>query len=916
MSQLQAFQCTKCGGALDFAPDGLRAKCKYCGTEHFFKEDKAEALVMLLNEAGEYLKRNLFDDAIAKYTAILARYPEDSEAAWGLTVSTYGIVYARDDRTGKMIPTCSRIVKKSILDFSAYKTAIESCADEQKAIYESEAQFIDRLQKKIKRAMEDEEDFDVFISFKAQDDSGAYTEDIAIARNIYNELTRLGIKTFFSDVTLSGRMGDEYEPIIYRALYSCKFFILVATDEKYVEAPWVKNEWTRFRDRVEEEGLSGSCAAVFKNIKPYSLPKIFGGQGIPLERHPFDYAQIVGDNLATKFGLKNAERDKINAALEAERKKNEEERKRNEEERRKSEEAQREMERKMRELEEQLKKSQSTQAAPATAPTAKPKPQASVSKPAVPTKQPASKPEVTVGSEYLKFELSKSGDFYKVSGCDKKATEVVIPKKYNGKPVKEIGNVAFSFCELITSVTIPNSVTSIGDSAFRYCSSLTSVTIGNSVTSIGSSAFRGCTSLTSVTIPDSVTLILSYAFSDCTNLTSVTIGNSVTSIGASAFDSCTNLTGVTIPDSVTSIGDHAFRDCSSLTSVTIPDSVTSIGDSAFYKCYKLVEVINHSSLNITAGSEDHGYVAYYAKIVHTGGKAVIHCSDGDIKPIANFASNPDTSSNHSAAKTKNIVGIEYLKFELSKSGDFYKVSGCDPKAEKVVIPKEYNGKTVKEIGNVAFSFCGLITSVTIPNSVTEIGDSAFSHCYNLVSVTIGNSVISIGQDAFSDCTGLTSVMIPDSVTTIGDAAFAGCTGLTSVTIGNSVTSMGYAAFKDCDNLTSLTIGNSVTTIDYVAFMGCTGLTSVTIPDSVTSIGDSAFFGCNNLTSVTIPDSVTTIGSEAFRGCDSLSSVTFRGTKAQWKNTSVGDKGNEILKKAVIHCTDGDIKPGLFGKLFK
>ena len=719
MLQLKAFNCTKCGGSLDFAADGLRAVCKYCGTEHFFKEDKAEALIMLLNEAGEYLKRNLFDDAIAKYTAILARYPEDSEAAWGLTVSTYGIVYARDDRTGKMIPTCSRIVKKSILDFSAYKTAIESCADEQKAIYESEAQFIDRLQKKIKRAMEDEEDFDVFISFKAQDDSGAYTEDIAIARNIYNELTRLGIKTFFSDVTLSGRMGDEYEPIIYRALYSCKFFILVATDEKYVEAPWVKNEWTRFRDRVEEEGLSGSCAAVFKNIKPYSLPKIFGGQGIPLERHPFDYAQIVGDNLATKFGLKNAERDKINAALEAERKKNEEERKRNEEERRKSEEAQREMERKMRELEEQLKKSQSTQAAPATAPTATPKPQASVSKPAVPTKQPASKPEVTVGSEYLKFELSESGDFYKVSGCDKKATEVVIPKEYNGKTVKELGDDAFKECSGLKSVTIPDSVTSIGKSAFYYCTGLTSVTIENSVTSIGDHAFFRCNSLTSVTIPDSVTEIGSWAFSDCTNLTSVTIGNSVTSIGDHAFFDCKRLTSVTIGNSVTTIGGAAFQYCDNLTSVTIPDSVTSIGSSAFEDCTGLASV--------TIGNG----------VTSIGNDAFLSC-------------NSLTSITVDEGNTayKDIDGNLYTK----------------------------DGKTL-----IQYAIGKKNTSFTIPDSVTSIGLRAFSGCKRLTSVTIGNSVDTIGYDAFSDCTGLTSVTIPDSVTTIAYLAFTGCTGLTSVT---------------------------------------------------------------------------------------------------------------------------------------
>ena len=663
MLQLKAFNCTKCGGSLDFAADGLRAVCKYCGTEHFFKEDKAEALIMLLNEAGEYLKRNLFDDAITKYTAILARYPEDSEAAWGLAVSTYGIVYARDDRTGKMIPTCSRIVRGSILDFPAYKTAIENCADEQRSIYESEALFIDKLQKKIKRAMEDEEDFDIFISFKATDDSGRGTEDAYIARQIYDELTKRGMKVFFSEVTLSGRIGDEYEPIIYRALYSCKFFILVATDEKYVEAPWVKNEWTRFRDRMDEEKMTGVCTAVFKNVKPYVLPKFLQGQGVDIEKHPFDYALILADSLSKKLGIVDPERDRINAALEAERRKNEEER-------RKSEEAQREMERKMREMEEQLKKAQSTQAAPATAPTATPKPQASASKPAVPTKQPASKPEVTVGSEYLKFELSKSGDFYKVSRCDKKATEVVIPKEYNGKTVKEIGKFAFS--------------------------------------------------------------------------------------------ECTGLASVTIPDSVTSIGSDAFSRCTSLTSITV----------------------------------DEGNTAY-----------------------------------------KDIDGNLYTK----------------------------DGKTL-----IQYAIGKKDTSFTIPDSVTSIGLRAFSGCTGLTGVTIGNSVNTIGHAAFSVCTGLTSVTIPDSVTTMGSFAFS----------------------------------------------TCRKLTSVTIPNSVTTICERAFLDCSKLTSVTIPDSVTSIGSDAFSGCKSLTSVTFRGTKAQWKNTSVGDKGNEILKKAVIHCTDGDIKPGLFGKLFK
>ncbi|MBE6206922.1 MAG: leucine-rich repeat domain-containing protein [Rikenellaceae bacterium] len=142
----------------------------------------------------------------------------------------------------------------------------------------------------------------------------------------------------------------------------------------------------------------------------------------------------------------------------------------------------------------------------------------------------------------------------------------------------------------ITELVIPNSVTEIGTSAFRDCTSLTSITIPDSVTSIGDSAFNGCTSLTCITIPDSVTEIGTSAFRDCTSLTSITIPDSVTSIGKGAFYGCTSLTSITIPDSVTSIGDFAFNGCTSLTSITIPDSVTSIGDYAFSGCTSLTSV--------------------------------------------------------------------------------------------------------------------------------------------------------------------------------------------------------------------------------------------------------------------------------------------------------------------------------------
>ena len=401
-------------------------------------------------------------------------------------------------------------------------------------------------------------------------------------------------------------------------------------------------------------------------------------------------------------------------------------------------------------------------------------------------------------------------------------------------------NSAFYNCSSLTSITIPNSVTSIGGFAFSGCSGLTSITIPNGVTSIGNQSFFGCRGLTSITIPNSVTSIGDAAFADCSGLTSITVSsgntkydsrnncnaiietssntlitgckntiipNSVTSIGKSAFYYCSGLTSITIPNSVTSIGDYAFYYCSGLTSITIPNSVTSIGERAFISCSGLI--------SITVSNGNNKY---------------------------------DSRNNCNAI-------IETSSNTL--------MSGC----KNTIIPN-----SVTSIGDYAFYYCSGLTSITIPNSVTNIGNSAFHGCSGLNSITIPNSVTSIGNSAFERCSGLTSITIPNSVTSIGALAFSGCSGLISITIPNSVTSIGNSAFYKCNGLTSITIGNSVTSIGSQAFWGCNSLTSITIPNSVTSIGGSAFNGCKSLTSITIPNSVTSIGGSAFVLCSKLQKV--------------------------------------------
>jgi hypothetical protein len=209
--------------------------------------------------------------------------------------------------------------------------------------------------------------------------------------------------------------------------------------------------------------------------------------------------------------------------------------------------------------------------------------------------------DVTIYYNYInegtELEVTFRGSSYTFGGYK---GNVVIPEEVNYMnrilKVTSIGESAFRNCGSVisgglTSVTIPNSVTSIGDNAFAVNNRLTSVTIGNSVTSIGDYAFEYCSRLTSVTIPNSVTSIGDHAFYGCTRMTSVTIPNSVTTIGDCAFYECKRLTSVTIPNSVTTIGDYAFEECSGLTSVTIGNSVCSIGAKAFY-CENLATVVS------------------------------------------------------------------------------------------------------------------------------------------------------------------------------------------------------------------------------------------------------------------------------------------------------------------------------------
>lgn len=264
-------QCEMCCGELEISADKSIGICKYCGST-FTIPKEMERKGNLFNRAT-YLRQNCnFDKAIGVYESILADNCDDADALWGLVLCRYGIEFVEDPKTGKRIPTCHRASRTSILFDIDYKSALKFADEEKRQVYESYAKQIDQIQKEIIHLSDNQEKFDVFICYKESDNDGNRTQDSVLAQNIYNELSRMNIKTFFARKTLEGKVGANYEPLIFAALNSAKVMIVLGTKQEHFEATWVKNEWSRFLDFMNKDD-SKHIIPAYKDMSAYQLPE-------------------------------------------------------------------------------------------------------------------------------------------------------------------------------------------------------------------------------------------------------------------------------------------------------------------------------------------------------------------------------------------------------------------------------------------------------------------------------------------------------------------------------------------------------------------------------------------------------------------------------------------------------------------
>lgn len=328
----------------------------------------------------------------------------------------------------------------------------------------------------------------------------------------------------------------------------------------------------------------------------------------------------------------------------------------------------------------------------------------------------------------------------------KKLKTVVLPETFT-----ELGDHAFFECNNLETINFPASLKKIGSAVFYNCHSLKAVTIPETIEDIQGYAFYGCASLTSVKWPDAIKVLGKATFYECSALREITLPQTMTSLGEMAFQSCSNLSVISLPEGITEIAEGLFNNCTSLTEITIPSSVTAIGSTAFRNTGLKNIVI---PANVREISSDAFLLSENLE------KFEVAEENAYLASVDGILFNKDITT---------LIGFPY-----AKTGEYVMPSSVTEIAGYVFMGNtKLSGiqfsDNLKKIGASAFQSCTGITDLKFPDSLEEIGLTAFFFASNIQNIQLPNRDVVMGNNAFS-ATGVKSMIFPESITNIGVAS--------------------------------------------------------------------------------------------------------------------------------------------------
>lgn len=908
-------RCKNCGATLDVTKAvGGVITCEFCHSVNILpKSVDAQALSFI--KMGEHdLDTRKFADAYEAFNKAAQLDPKEPEAYFGMALATYKIQYIKDFEKNRLQPICYEVSDKKFTDDMNYMKAFMNATNEQRAEYIRKADDINKIRDEFYSIKSRGLEYDCFICVKVSDDNAilpdgtkARTKDYKIADDLYVYLRQKGFSPFFSEREIQNRTGADYEAMILYALCSSECMLVVCGDERYLETPWVKNEYTRFSAMVDDEQKESDAITI-----------VFDGK--PIERLPGRKGKIQGIDMRGIDPYGKVADFVFNHTPEARARREQAEKSKREEEERIKKllaeqlEAQRALESKLESL-----RTQTTVVSPVQAPAA------DINLLLRRTQQFLDSGDYDGATDYCNRALDvdpENGEAWIMSFLAKYQAEnfdELLKKCVSSRYIDTLlSDKSFVNMKKYASARVAELEQQLDK---LHADLLVSENYGAFLAECeidGSEFVKYNGSRKHVVIPDNITQIGESAFADNEELESVELNN-VRVIDDDAFKGCYCLRNINVSNKVVSIGTFAFRD-TWLESITLPflgaDADTPGALNASHM-FGLSEDYINDGMNykrkLGASAEDKedrdlttAYHAANGNVLGTLVSSAIGFFDGgytqemykrDIAALDKRENRPEYC-NKAVPQTLKTVTLTDLETIADRA--FFNCKYI----ETINIPN-----TVKKIGNEVFANCSALKSINVagdnpaymsingilynkagtqiiwcpknsggdlalPEDIAAIPNKIFINRLAIMSVTLGNKVTNIGESAFSGCLNLQRINVPASVKSIGREAFANCRSLTEIDLPVGMININDGTFAGCDKLKRAPIPAGVAKIGVNAFRGCAKLTDIVIPDSVEEIGDNAFDGCNGLSSITIPKKFKWGMGKIFGGCHKRANITF------------------------------------------